>query len=381
MATVADTPRLPEPTRGPGPIKLREAVLADHAQIARLEARFGLTPKDYEAWSHLWLGNPLYPTLRADWSIGWVLEADGGRIVGSMANIPLPYEFDGRPLLAASGRHWVAEPAYRGAALMLLDRVINQPGVDLYINNTVTAASEAAVTAFDCARVPVGQWDRSGRWFTHRRRYYETRLRHRRWPLAGPLSYALSVPASFKDWLRTKPLGGADVKVSGCAGFDDRFDEFWTALKARAAHRLLAVRSREVLHWHYRHALLNGDAWIAVIPDGARLAAYATFQRDARPAWGTRMRLVDFQSRDGGAALLRPLIGWALRKCRQSGIHVLEVVGRWLGAGEPLEKAAPQPRALPAWKFVYRANAPALAVSLGRPEAWDPSMYDGDASL
>ena len=380
MGTVANVGRQLETSR-PSPTKLRPAVFADHAQIARLEARYGLTPKSYEAWTHLWLGNPLYRALRADWSIGWVLEDEGGRIVGSMGNIPLPYEFEGRPLLAASGHHWVAEPAHRSAALMLLDHVIDQPGVDLYVNNTVTAASTAAVEAFECVRVPVGRWDRSGVWYTNRQRYYEARLREHHWPLATPLSYALAAPVSLKDWLTTAALRDGDVEVSACPWFDERFDDFWTALKTRHAHRLLAVRTREILQWHYRHASLDADLWIAVVPDGARLAAYATFQRDERQVWGTRMRLVDFQSLDGSAALLPPLLAWALHKCRKEGIHVLEVVGRFLGRGEPLETAAPHPRTLPAWKFVYRANTPALAESLRNPETWAPSLYDGDASL
>ena len=264
---------------------------------------------------------------------------------------------------------------------MLLDQVINQPGVDLYVNNTVTAASTAAVEAFECARVPVGRWDRSGVWYTHRQRYYETRLREGHWPFATPLSHALSAPVSFKDWLVTTALGEGDVEARACPDFDERFDDFWADLKTRHAHRLLAVRTREVLRWHYGHAVQNGDVWIVVVPDGARLAAYATFQRDERPVWGTRMRLVDFQSLDGSAALLPPLLSWALRRCRHEGIHVLEVVGRWLGGGEALETAAPHPRTLPAWKFVYRANTPALAETLRSPDVWAPSLYDGDASL
>jgi hypothetical protein len=229
--------------------------------------------------------------------------------------------------------------------------------------------------------VPVGRWDRAGVWYTHRQRYYETRLRERRWPFATPLSHVLSAPVSLKDRLMTKGLREGDVEVSACHGFDERFDDFWADLKTKQAHRLLAVRTREMLQWHYRHALLDGDLWIATVLDGGGLAAYATFQRDERPVWGTRARLVDFQSLDGSTALLPPLLSWALRQCRDEGIHTFEVVGRWLGAGELLETAAPHPRELPTWKFHYHANTPELAESLRDPKVWAPSLYDGDASL
>jgi hypothetical protein len=363
------------------PTRLREAAFTDHAQIARLESRYGLMAKSDEEWTHLWLGNPLYRTLAVGWSIGWVLEDEDGHVVGSIGNIPLPYEFEGRPILAASGCNWVSEPAYRSAALLLLDHVINQPDVDLYVNNTVTEASASAVSAFGCERVPVGRWDRSGVWDTHRQRYFETRLLQRHWPLAGPLSYALSAPVSFIDRLRSATLSEGDVEVSACSGFDERFDDFWTDVRTIHAHRLLAVRTREMLQWHYRYALRNGDVWILVVRERGGLAAYATFQRYDRPVWGTRMRLVDFQSLDGSPALLPPLLARALRACRAEGIHALEVMGRWLGPGELLETAAPTPRELPTWKFVYRANTPALAASLSGPAAWVPSLYDGDASL
>src|SRR6266496_1078510 len=109
--------------RGP---RLRQASFKDHQQIAGLESRYGLVSKNYDEWSHLWLGNPVYKEVQPDWSIGWVLEDHDHRIVGTMGNIPLLYEFEGKKILAASGRHWVAEPSYRSASLILLDMVVNQ---------------------------------------------------------------------------------------------------------------------------------------------------------------------------------------------------------------------------------------------------------------
>ena len=113
-----------------------------------------------------------------------------------------------------------------------------------------------------------------------------------------------------------------------------------------------------------------------------RLAAYAIFERQDSSAFGLRrMRLVDFQSLDGGTALLEPLLCWALRKCRSEGLHMLEVVGRWLEKGEFIETVAPHRRKLDAWRFIYRANNPNLATTLRDPRAWAPSLFDGDATL
>jgi len=94
-----------------------------------------------------------------------------------------------------------------------------------------------------------------------------------------------------------------------------------------------------------------------------------------------RLSLIDFQSLDGTTALLSPLLSWALKRCRDEGIHVLENVGRWLEPGELIKTAAPYQRKLPAWSYFYRASHPKLAESLRNRRAWAPSLFDGDASL
>lgn len=368
-----------KPRRGP---RLRAASFEDHEQIDRLGSRHGLKAKSYEEWSNLWLGNPLYREVQAGWSIGWVLEDEAGRIVGSVGNIPVSYEFQGRRILAASSHSWVAEPEYRSAALLLLDHLIDQRGVDLFVSTTVSALSTPGVNALECSRVPVGVWDESAFWITRYRGFVESFLTLRNYRLAKPLSYPLSTAAFLKDRLTRKAWGAGDVEVTPCPGFDDRFDEFWAALKGRNPHLLLAVRTREVLEWHYKSLLASGRLWIATVVDGPRLVAYAVFDRSDKPQVGLkRVRLLDFQSLDGGTALLLPLLSWALSKCRDEGIHVLEHFGRWLERGELLDTLAPHRRRLPSWIWVYRANDPGLAECLRDRRVWAPSLYDGDASL
>lgn len=382
MDTTTDVPKPAEPRRktGRGP-KLREASFKDYDQIAVLESQYGLKAKSYEEWSHLWLGNPLYQELQAGWSIGWVLEDDNDRIVASMGNIPLLYEFEGRRILTASGRSWVAAPEYRSASLLLLDHVINQRYVDLYLNTTVNPASAAAVGVFECPRVPVGIWDEAAFWITHYRGFAESLLARGNYRLAKPLTYPLSAAMYVKDRLTTKAWDAGDVEVTTCPAFDDRFNDFWAALKSRSPQLLLAIRTREVLEWHYKYALLNNRLWIATVVDGPQIIAYAVFDRRDNRFGLKRARLVDFQSLDGSTALLPPLLSWALRRCRAQGIHVLENIGRWLERGELFDMIAPYRRKLLTWIYFYRANNPALAQSLSDRGAWAPSLFDGDASL
>jgi hypothetical protein len=367
------------PRRGP---RLRAACFDDHEQIDRLGARYALKPKSYEEWSHLWLGNPVYREIRDRWNIGWVLEDEHRRIVGSVGNIPVSYALDGRTILAASSHSWVADPEYRGAALVLLDHLINQAGVDLFVSTTVSALSTPGIEAYECSRVPVGVWDESAFWVTHYQGFVQSYLTLKQYGRPRALSYPLSAAVLLKDRLTKKAWGANDAEVQLCVGFDERFDEFWEELKRRNPDTLLAVRTREVLAWHYASLLSSNRLWIATVADGRRLMAYAVFDRSDKPAIGLkRVRLVDFQSLDGGTALLPALLSRALRKCREEGIHVLEHFGRWLEPGELLDGIAPYRRKLPSWIHVYRANDPPLAQRLKDPRVWAPSLFDGDASL
>ena len=43
------------------------------------------------------------------------------------------------------------------------------------------------------------------------------------------------------------------------------------------------------------------------------------------------------------------------------------------------DRLAPYRRRLPNWPFYYHAPDPTLAAELCKPQAWDPSEFDGDA--
>jgi len=363
---------------------VRRATFSDYEQMVSLESRYGLATKSYDEWRHLWLENPAYQECGPDWPIGWVVEDRDKRIVASLGNIPLLYVFEGTRILACSGRALVAEPQHRGASLLLLDRLINHSDAGLYLNNTVGLESAESFGLFGCPRVPVGAWDRAAFWVTHYHEFFEAFMSSLIPRAAKPLSYPISAAAFLRDRLIASGLGRNDVEVQCCRTFDCRFDCFWDELSAAFPHLLLAVRTANTLAWHFKYALLQDKLWIATVSDRSRLVAYAIFERKdtSSPAVRLRrMRLVEFQSLDGSTALLLPILSWALQRCREEGLHLLEVVGRWLEKGELLNSLAPYHRNLSTWTFFYRANYPALARRLADRSAWAPSLYDGDATL
>lgn len=379
--------------RRPAP-HLREAHFDDYHQIADLESRFDLAVKPYEEWLHLWQGNPLYEEVKEHWPIGWVLEEADGKIVGSMGNIPLLYELNGRRILAASGRHWVAEEDYRTASILLLDRLITQPDIDLYVNTTVSAASVPAVTALGCSPMQVGIWDEVAYWITNYLGCFASILAGKK-PFAvsfwqgswrhlksiGPLLSRLSRYQASNTSLDNR-AHNFHVHVTTSAGFDDRFDDFWEELRRTNPRQLLAVRSRKYLSWHFNYAIRANRLWIAAVADGAKLVAYAIFYKSANARAGiNQVKLVDYRALYDSPPMLPAFVSWALDRCRSEGIHIFEHTGRWLEKGEFFETVAPYRRKLSSWQYFYRMNNPALRAVSSEKTLWAPSLFDGDATL
>jgi amino acid adenylation domain-containing protein len=367
----------------PAAPRFREARLEDYPKVSVLESRYGLNPKSYEEWADLWLANPLYRKI-ADWPIGWVCENRDGEIVGSVANIPLAYQMEGRSLVAATSRSLVMDSPYRPYSFSLLSRFFQQKQVDLFVNTTVNPKAAKLQELFHAQRVPAGAWDRCAFWITNYRAFIASLMARKEMPGVAGLSYPLSAGLFLGDRLMGPALRVRrnGVRPQFHTEFDERFDEFWERLQAGRVQELLAIRSREVLHWHFRHALSRNKAWILTADKGDKLAAYAIFLRQDNLSYGLhRMRLIDFQALPGENALLRPILLHALERCHQEGIHMLEAIGLSGDKQRVLESMSPHYRELGSWRYFYRANDPRLAETLKNPEIWDPTCFDGDSSL
>jgi len=171
-------------------------------------------------------------------------------------------------------------------------------------------------------------------------------------------------------------------EIELCTDFDSRFDDFWEDLKYQNDNVLLADRTRETLQWHFRSALSRRRASILAVSKGSRLAAYAIFDRQDNHALGLRrVRFVDFQALNGSEDALRPALCWMLRKCREEGVHSLEVTGCWLDRPGLPQIRAPYHRTLSSWGYYYKATNRELSEQLKNPKVWAPSSFDGDSSL
>jgi hypothetical protein len=304
--------------------------------------------------------------------------------VGWVGNIASAYQFRGRRLRAATPWSWVVDAPHRGYGPLILNRFLRQNDVDIFVSSSVSFASEPFTRYLRFSRVPVGAWHKSAFWITNHRGFARIALRMKAVPLARAMAFPLSAALISWDWCRVgwTRFRGATSEVQLCTQFDSRFDEFWEELQRQNENALLAVRTQETLAWHFRETLSQQRAWILATAKGRRLTSYAIFDRQDNPAIGLRrIRLVDFQAHKGSEGALLSILSWMLHRCREEGVHVMEVDGCWLNRPGLPRISAPYRRAMPSWRFYYRARYPELAEALKVPDVWAPSSFDGDASI
>lgn len=362
---------------------LREASFDDYEEIVSLQFRNGLSARSRSHWTSLWTDNPVFQKRTASSPPGWVLESPQRRIVGYVGNLPLAYRFRGRDVCAATPHSWAVDSDYRRYSIGLLDRFLSQTKVDLLVFATVNPASEPVYRALGCSRAPSGVWDRSRFWVVRHHEFARAVLRAHSPRI--PQSFAVPVAAALamggltgNGWHRSAP--SADFEF--CSSFDARFNEFWDELQRENESRLLAVRDQATLEWHFGHSLRRQETWVLTACKDRRLVAYAIFSRwDHAKLKLKRLRLVDFQYLDGFDDLIRPMISRMLQLCRREGIAIAENVGCWLESAGRSGVRAPYQRKMRSWIFYYKAVNRELSAALTDPEIWQPTSFDGDASL
>jgi|SRR5579872_977455 len=361
---------------------VREAALSDYAQIAALHSRNGLEVKSQEEWEHSWVNNPVYKKV-PKWPIGWVAEINS-EVVGFVGNIPLSYFFKGREIIGNATHSLCIDPPYRGYLIFLAKRYMKfcRTQLEYSVDSSANANSYRLLDGLKIPRVPTGDWANSVFWITDYVGFLESALERKKLPRL--LAYPGAALLKSRDNI-TKPGSWRrrTEDVTPCSTFDQRFDVFWGDLKSAYPNRFLSVRSRDVLQWHFKYALAKERAWIATRTEGARITAYAIFCRvDSPEIKLKRVRLVDFQSLDGTSQALIPMLAWALRQCEQQKIHMLEAYGFRPDKQSVIDRLAPYRRQLPAWFYFYKTwGNTDLEEILRDPEVWDPSHFDGDASL
>jgi hypothetical protein len=79
--------------------------------------------------------------------------------------------------------------------------------------------------------------------------------------------------------------------------------------------------------------------------------------------------------------LVAAMISSAVERYREERVPVMENVGCWLEARQPLMKRPRFRRVLGSWSYLYYSKDQELAGRLRDSESWYPTQFDADASL
>jgi hypothetical protein len=361
--------------------QLREATFADYEQISRVESTFFTDSLPPQERRRLFTDNPLWPRLADTWPVGWVLEDDDGRIVGSLNNIPSAYHLDGEQRISGNGHCWAVLEPYRGYATMLMDEYFNQERPDLLVSAKVGTDATPVWNAY-AERVPVGDWATAAFAITGYRGFARTALGVKNIPLAGALAWPAAAALRVKDALTVRtPAPPAGVEFTEVAGFDERFDGFWRELLLQHPNTLLGTRDAASLSWHYGIPMRAGRVWIVTAVRNGMLRGYCVLKQHFRPTGLRSMKLVDFQTLEPDVDLLPGLLRIALRRAAAEGCFMLEHHGCGLPKTRGFDELARYRARKPSWSFYYHTEDAGLRARLADPAVWDPSEYDGDSSF
>jgi len=365
-------------------MEFRPATLEDYAAITAVRRRNGLVSAadlTLDEWTHVWMANPArkaFPGLGG----ALVLVSDQGEIVGTVDQIPQVYEWNGRRLVAQAGSSAAVDPAYRRFSLMLIDAYFGQSDVDLWITTTANPVSSRIWGYYKAEPVPVPWYGEPLTCVMNYPRGVARVLRKRAIPGASVLKYPMGLAAWALDVVRRRNRMGAPPSgVRSVASFDERFDGLWSILR-RDPNRLLAVRDRETLAWHFRIPMQRGKAVILVLEEGANLLGYTVLIRsDDKETGRKELTMADLQVASEDAKYVQSLVSGALHAARRLGVDIVEITGLSAVKRRVMEQFRLRSKRRDHCPFFYRARDPALHAALRHPEPWDPSRYDGDASL
>jgi hypothetical protein len=363
---------------------LRPATFDDYPSIYRIAARYFVNPMPPALWRRMFTDNPLWPRLGRSWPIGWVLEESNGNVIGSLSNVPSMYSYEGSEVLCGNGKSWYVLPDYRGCgyALWLMLELINQMQADITMITTIGAAATPVVSRL-LDRVPLGDWSRRSFRILRYRDFAHRALIRKGVPAAGALAGPAAAGLRSRDALLASRLRPAPPHVEiGCAeGFDQRFDLLWAELLRRNPRTLLGVRDSAALTWRFGGAIREGRMKVWTASCGGLLRAYCVITEHLYPGFGAEsLRIMDYQTVTDEVDLLPGLLRAALAGHGSSSPHIIEVLGSGLPKMRSFEQFARAGAQKP-WSFYYHATNSTLASVLRRPESWDASGFDGDASL
>jgi hypothetical protein len=349
-------------------------------EVQQLLKRHGLSNVGYADWSRRWTENPAWNAESA-LPLGWVIERKK-KICGVLHCIPTSYVMEGQSLLAAAGHAMAVDSEARSSSLQMISQLMRQPHADMVINTTVNAAAERVFRAFGAKEIPNSHCGQVLAWPVSYSELVGAALRRKQLQYLRPLQPLAGAILRLFDLIRRRnlPISCRDA-VDQSDHFDERFDDFWRRLQ-QTRSRLMAVRDRATLQWHFGPSLAASRSLLLTYQPDGQLEAYMVLTRMDNDSIGLRrFRITDLQTVTDSEEAVLALLGKAVCLAREHGAQVLDAIGFEAFKRGLMSMSRPYERALPSCSYLYKCLNPTIEAKLRDPAMWDPSPYDGDASL
>ena len=356
-------------------IRIRPATLDDAAAIARLGERNGGGAPDIAAWKARWTEYP-FAARMANVPIGWVLESEQGEIVGTFGNVPLLYEFDGRPLIVAIAADWAVDPEYRSMSMKLLTAFFKQKDVDICINGSANPTVSKVLTVMKTSEIPEPEYKCPMFWAARPVVFAGAVLRRREIPCATLLAWPAGTALYCWDRLRGAGRPRMSVPIHRAPVFDERFDAFWDRLRTGSS-RLRAVRTAAVLDWRFGRGVRNGSVVILTAGAGHDITGYAVLQRRPNPEQGFEVYdVADLQTLGDDVPAIQSLIAGAIRAAREDGVAAVKFLNGNRAKVGPARALRPYTYSLGYNQLFYKVPEPGLAARVAPADVWDFAPFE-----
>ncbi|MBZ5666371.1 MAG: hypothetical protein LAO30_17385 [Acidobacteriia bacterium] len=370
---------------GGGRVLIRQAEFTDFEAVCALNHRLGQGPDSMENWHRLWRDNPAVAQ-GAPARIGWVLEC-AGKVVGFLGSIPLLSEYDGRLLFTAATCRFAIEPAHRPSGHLLVTSFLRQKDVDLFLNTTATVSAGKIMMALKAAPVPQSDYGKVLFWVLKPRAFADAVLtkmgvRSSLRPIGGFLAAgALAAETAFRRRTPRENPSRYRVVVSSVDRLGETFDRFCLE-QTRTAKRLIGVRTSDIMHWHFVPPQSRRATEALSCYSAGALVGYAIMRHEVETGSTLRRSLIaDLLVQNDDPLAVEQLLVAAYRSAKQSGSHVLEVIGFPKQVRRVLLQHKPYSRDYPASPYFYKARDRQLHDELSNENAWYACPFDGDATL
>jgi len=356
------------------PVHLRPAAFADGEAINKIHVRNGMGTFDPASWRFCWESYPFAQEF-ANVPIGWVMETSDGTVVGTIGNVHMMYEMNGRRFKAAIAAAWAVDAPYRGKSLSLATTFFKQKGVELKLNGSANFTATRVLTGLGIPRIPIPNYSSPCFWAADPRAFARAALARKGIPLASVLAYPTGIALAVRDVFRGSGRGRLSHTVRRLQKFDDRFDQLWQSISAGPS-RLRAVRTKAVLVWRFGSVLSAGRATILVAESNDQLVGYTVLMRRDGSELGMQLYdVADLQAAGDDRTVFRDLLLGAIQLARREDVDAVKLMTGTPAKRAPANALHPYTYRLPFWQLYYKAS-PELSAALGSAEAWDFSPFD-----